>query len=66
MLRCIVKPEGKVAGLLQRGYHSKQGVWGYRPVAKRVFEGRKSGTRTIVCINHTIYNYVPERGVNRA
>lgn len=42
MLRCIVKPEGKVAGLLQRGYHSKQGVWGYRPVAKRVFEGGRN------------------------
>ncbi|KAH8407072.1 hypothetical protein KR222_005684 [Zaprionus bogoriensis] len=41
MLRHIVKPERNLAGLLgqsRRAYHSKQGVWGYRPVARRAFE----------------------------
>ncbi|XP_034113046.1 probable 2-oxoglutarate dehydrogenase E1 component DHKTD1 homolog, mitochondrial isoform X1 [Drosophila albomicans] len=44
MLRHFVSSEGKFAGLVgtqtrpHRSYHSKKGVWGYRPVAKRVFE----------------------------
>lgn len=46
---------GKFAGKLQRGYHSKQGVWGYRPIARRVYQGRKDSR-----INHAIYKYVPE------
>lgn len=47
MLRHFVSSETKLAGLLgtqtrpQRNYHSKKGVWGYRPIAKRVFEGRQ-------------------------
>ncbi|KAM8705361.1 hypothetical protein ACLKA7_009773 [Drosophila subpalustris] len=44
MLRHFVNSERKFAGLVgaqtrpQRGYHSKKGVWGYRPINKRVFE----------------------------
>lgn len=40
----------------QRNYHSKVGVWGYRPVTRRVFKGINTNKHN----KTTIYTFVPE------